>query len=119
MRQTVVVVGASLGGLRAAEQLRAQGFSGRVVVVGDESSLATIAVHLGNVTWSHEPLPLGSDVLVQVSAHGAARAAVVESVDAHGCTVRWLEPQRRVAPGQSVVFYDVTNRFVLGGGTAR
>ena len=90
-----------------------------VVVVGDESSLATIAVHLGNVTWSHEPLPLGSDVLVQVSAHGAARAAVVESVDAHGCTVRWLEPQRRVAPGQSVVFYDVTNRFVLGGGTAR
>jgi len=34
--QTVVVVGASLGGLRAAEQLRAQGFSGRIVVVGDE-----------------------------------------------------------------------------------
>lgn len=36
MPQTVVVVGASLGGLRAAEQLRAQGFSGRLVVIGDE-----------------------------------------------------------------------------------
>ncbi len=36
MPRTVVVVGASLGGLRAAEQLRAQGFDGHVVVVGDE-----------------------------------------------------------------------------------
>lgn len=34
--QTVVVAGASLGGLRAAEQLRTHGFSGRVVVVGEE-----------------------------------------------------------------------------------
>jgi NADPH-dependent 2,4-dienoyl-CoA reductase/sulfur reductase-like enzyme len=33
---TVVVVGASLGGLRAAEQLRAQGFDGSLVVLGDE-----------------------------------------------------------------------------------
>ena len=36
MSSTVVVVGASLGGLRAAEQLRAQGFDGSLVVVGDE-----------------------------------------------------------------------------------
>lgn len=36
MPPTVVVVGASLGGLRAAEQLRAQGFGGRLLVVGAE-----------------------------------------------------------------------------------
>ena len=30
-----------------------------------------------------------------------------------------VEPQRRVAPGQSVVFYDPSNRYVLGGGIAR
>jgi NADPH-dependent 2,4-dienoyl-CoA reductase/sulfur reductase-like enzyme len=35
-RQRVVVAGASLGGLRAAEGLRACGFTGEVVVVGDE-----------------------------------------------------------------------------------
>lgn len=35
-RATVVVVGASLAGLRAAEALRAEGFDGRVVLVGDE-----------------------------------------------------------------------------------
>src|SRR5690606_14848798 len=33
---TVVVVGASLAGLRAAEELRARGFDGRITVVGDE-----------------------------------------------------------------------------------
>lgn len=37
--QHVVVVGASLGGLRAAEQLRARGFEGRVTVIGEERHL--------------------------------------------------------------------------------
>jgi len=36
-RSTVVVVGASLAGLRAAEELRATGFGGRLVVVGAEA----------------------------------------------------------------------------------
>jgi 3-phenylpropionate/trans-cinnamate dioxygenase ferredoxin reductase component len=35
-RPTIVVVGASLAGLRAAEELRSQGFGGVVTVVGDE-----------------------------------------------------------------------------------
>ena len=33
----------------------------------------------------------------------------------HGLVVRWAEPQRRVAPGQSVVLYE--GDTVLGGGT--
>ncbi|MFF3349909.1 NAD(P)/FAD-dependent oxidoreductase [Streptomyces sp. NPDC002779] len=35
--RTVTVVGASLAGLYAARELRAQGFDGRLVIVGDES----------------------------------------------------------------------------------
>ncbi|MGH9100742.1 MAG: FAD-dependent oxidoreductase, partial [Acidimicrobiales bacterium] len=35
--QTFVIVGASLAGAKAAETLRAEGFDGRVVLVGDES----------------------------------------------------------------------------------
>jgi 3-phenylpropionate/trans-cinnamate dioxygenase ferredoxin reductase subunit len=34
--KTIAVVGASLAGLRSAEALRAQGFDGRVVIIGDE-----------------------------------------------------------------------------------
>lgn len=37
--RTVTVVGASLAGMRSAEHLRAQGFDGRLVVVGDEPHL--------------------------------------------------------------------------------
>ena len=36
MTSRVVVVGASLAGLRAAEELRARGFDGTITVVGDE-----------------------------------------------------------------------------------
>lgn len=39
MRRTIVVVGASLAGVRAAEALRAEGFDGRLVLVGDEAHL--------------------------------------------------------------------------------
>ena len=36
-----------------------------------------------------------------------------------GLRVDWQTPQRRVAPGQSVVFYDLDDRCVHGGGIAR
>ncbi len=62
--------------------------------------------------WADQPYV--GDVMVQCSAHGAA---VPASVD--GDTVRWRSPQRRVAPGQSVVFFDPTDSYVLGGGIAQ
>ena len=33
-------------------------------------------------------------------------------------TVAWREPQRRIAPGQSIVLYDGGDSYVLGGGHA-
>jgi tRNA-specific 2-thiouridylase len=35
-----------------------------------------------------------------------------------GTTARltWERPQRRISPGQTVVFYDPTDTHVLGGG---
>ncbi|MFM8015659.1 MAG: tRNA 2-thiouridine(34) synthase MnmA [Actinomycetota bacterium] len=93
------------------------------VVVGDEARLAREEIRVGAAMWSHEPPPLGSTVMVQTSAHGAAHAAVLEEVvsgaSSHGSfIVRLREPQRRTAPGQSVVLYDIDNRLVLGGGIA-
>jgi tRNA-uridine 2-sulfurtransferase len=31
-------------------------------------------------------------------------------------SINWHEPQRRVAPGQTVVMYDPSDTRVLGGG---
>ena len=51
-------------------------------------------------------------------ADAAAVSDMVAGVDAvpgGGAVVRWSSPQRRVAPGQSIVLYD--GGVVLGGGT--
>jgi tRNA-specific 2-thiouridylase len=55
---------------------------------------------------------------VQSSAHGRTSLARVEPQGDGSVCVRWETPQRRIAPGQSVVFYDVGDEFVLGGGVA-
>jgi tRNA-specific 2-thiouridylase len=85
------------------------------VSVGDESLLLcdTLLVHAP--TWAH--LPVEGPVLVQSSAHGATAAATIAR-DGDDVLVRWIEPQRRVSPGQSVVFYDAGDTLVLGGGIA-
>ena len=50
-------------------------------------------------------------LLVQTSAHGTPRWAEITPTE-----IRWEEPTRRVAPGQSVVFYE--DDEVVGGGLA-
>jgi tRNA-specific 2-thiouridylase len=83
-----------------------------IVVVGDEDDLYTDALRVGDVVWADQPY--AGEVMVQCSAHGAAMPAVL-----HGDVVQWVNPQRCVAPGQSVVFFDPTDRYVLGGAIAR
>jgi tRNA-specific 2-thiouridylase len=83
-----------------------------VVTVGGVDDLLDASVALAAVTWTDAPVT--GPVLVQASAHGAPRAAVVD-----GDVVTWDAPQRRVAPGQSVVLYDLDDTTVLGGGMVR
>ena len=85
------------------------------VKVGDERLLFADSLVVRGVTWAHEPFD--GEVLVQCSAHGTpAWATIVSAADE--VRVGWFEPQRRVSPGQSVVFYDATDTYVLGGGIA-
>ncbi len=86
------------------------------VRVGDESMLDVDTMRVGDMVWSHEPLE--GEVRVQCSAHGATNVATASVVDGE-VRLAWHSPQRRVAPGQSVVLYDLTDTFVLGGGIAR
>ena len=81
------------------------------VTVGSHDELLRPAVVLGDTAWAAAE-PQG-DVLAQVGAHGRPRPARYTP----GGVLAWAEPQRRVAPGQSVVLYD--GDVVLGGGIAR
>jgi tRNA-specific 2-thiouridylase len=87
---------------------------GRRVVVGPETMLLTESEVVGQVSWSSSVV--SGTVRVQCSAHGEANLAVVESDGDDNVVVRWREPQRRISPGQSAVFYDEAGDVVLGGG---
>jgi tRNA-specific 2-thiouridylase len=79
------------------------------VTVGEKHELLAIGQKVNNLGWSHEPLH--GEFLVQCSAHGQPMQATLD-----GDLLLWATPQRRVAPGQSVVLYRGDS--VVGGGTA-
>ena len=79
------------------------------ITVGSERDLLVDELEVTDMTWVDEPVT--GEVLVQCSAHGTPRPATIA-----GTTLRFAEPQRRVAPGQSVALYRGDD--VLGGGIA-
>jgi tRNA-uridine 2-sulfurtransferase len=84
------------------------------VTIGEAGDLRAGAVTLAELVWAHDPVE--GPVLAQCSAHGTAHPAHVELAE-DGATVTFDEPQRRVAPGQSVVLYR--DDLVVGGGIAQ
>jgi len=96
----------------------------RRVVVGGREDLLTKELPLEQVRWAGDldpPSIVGEVVHVQCSAHGRARPAVITAVtDAGGAGLCWVESQRRVAAGQSVVLYESADSAatVLAGGLA-
>lgn len=97
-RQRVVVVGASLAGIRAAETLRAEGFTGDLVVVGDEA---------------HAPYdrpPLSKEVLTAPVEPDVALRAVVDGFDATlepgvaGVALRVADREVDLSDGRTLAF---------------
>ncbi|CAB4795198.1 MAG: tRNA 2-thiouridine(34) synthase MnmA [Actinobacteria bacterium] len=86
------------------------------VTVGSAEDLLREREHVEQVVWTSSPS--AGDVLVQCSAHGEPQRATIRP-DGASIEVVWAEPQRRVAPGQSAVFYSLANDEVLGGGRVR
>jgi len=84
------------------------------VTIGDAGALLADRVDVADVVWAHGPVE--GPVLVQSSAHGAAVPATVRPGDDVTTSVEFEVPQRRVAPGQSVVLYR--GDLVVGGGIA-
>ncbi|MFT3853635.1 MAG: tRNA 2-thiouridine(34) synthase MnmA [Ilumatobacteraceae bacterium] len=81
------------------------------VVVGADADLLVDAQPFTDLVWS--AAPWSGEVRVQCSAHGATMPATLRDGE-----VRWQQPQRRIAPGQSLVFYDDNDQYVLGGALA-
>jgi tRNA-specific 2-thiouridylase len=86
------------------------------VTVGTAAELLVGEQPVRDVRWvSGSP---SGEVLVQCSAHGGAHRGVVSAGVVGAGVVRWAEPQRRVAPGQSLAVYDADDELVLGGAIA-
>ncbi len=91
----------------------------RVTVGPPEAALAT-GHDLHTVAWVDGAPTWGADgtacALAQCSAHGPAVSCTVRA-DADGLSVTFVEPQRRVAPGQTIALYDPAHPdSVLGSG---
>jgi tRNA-specific 2-thiouridylase len=83
--------------------------AGATVTVGRKADLLTERVRLDDLAWADGPV--ASALVAQTSAHGRPLPCQVE-----GAEVVFDEPQRRVAPGQSVVLY--AGDEVVGAGLA-
>jgi tRNA-specific 2-thiouridylase len=92
--------------------------AGRRVTVGDAEEATTRRVLLdpATLTWVDAPLVTGEAAVSQVSAHGRPAPCTFEVGD-DGPAVRFREPQRPVAPGQTVALYDPADPdAVVGAG---
>src|SRR5579862_2256331 len=96
-RPTFVIVGASLAGAKAAEELRAQGFDGRIVLIGEEPELP------------YERPPLSKDYLRGESEREGARVHEPAFYD---------DQQIELRTGTPAIALDLAGRRVLldGGG---
>lgn len=87
------------------------------VVVGSEKALFTydlVCNDLNFIPFDSLEQPLA--VQAKVRYRGTASPAIISPIAGTGCChVRFQNPQRAIAPGQAVVFYD--GQLVVGGGT--
>lgn len=88
------------------------------VTIGSLDDLMQSSLRVGDVVWASPSAsaPPAGEVLAQVSAHGQPLPATIAIDDDATVRITFATPQRRVAPGQSVVFYD--GETVRGGGIA-
>jgi tRNA-specific 2-thiouridylase len=92
----------------------------RRVTVGNAAAVMTSALTLAgpSVTWVDRPLVDGDRAVAQVSAHGRPAPCSVATTPA-GWRIHFDDPQRLVAPGQTVALYDAAEPdAVVGAGIA-
>jgi tRNA-specific 2-thiouridylase len=87
----------------------------QTVFVGPETLLSVTKIAADRARWTSGTTPeVGSDVMVQLRAHGEAMAAIVRRADDE-IEIELVKSTRSVAPGQTLALYDRDR--VLGSGT--
>ena len=85
------------------------------LVVGPEEELYREALEVEEANWIGDAPTEPFRAAAQIRSHAPAAPATVAPREGRRATVRFDEPRRAIAPGQSVVFYDGDR--VAGGGT--
>ena len=91
--------------------------AGNTVVAGGEEELYADGLEAEDANWLVEPPRAPIRVLAQIRYRSPASPAELTPGASRTLSVRFDEPQRAIAPGQSVVFYDGDR--LLGGATIR
>jgi len=87
----------------------------QTVFVGPETLLSVTKISADRARWTSGSTPkVGSDVMVQLRAHGEPMAAIVRRADDE-IEIELVSATRSVAPGQTMALYDGDR--VLGSGT--
>ncbi|MCY3863018.1 MAG: tRNA 2-thiouridine(34) synthase MnmA [bacterium] len=102
--------GLNLGGTDEPRYVTDVDIAAGRVTVGRREMLYTPTQEVIEIQWADGEVD--GPVDIQVSAHGTPAVGVVDQAG----RVNWAEPQRRVAPGQAVVFYQ--GDLVVGGAVA-
>lgn len=89
--------------------------AGNTVVAGGEEDLYADGLDADDANWLIEPPREPIPVLAQIRYRAPAVTARLTPGPSRSMRVHFDEPQRAIAPGQSVVFYDGDR--LLGGGT--
>jgi tRNA-specific 2-thiouridylase len=84
------------------------------VVVGSSDELLRDDVVIRDLNWLHDAPAIGEQLHVQLRHRASAVAAVVVACDDERVTLRLLQQQRAVTPGQSGVLYR--DDELIGGG---
>lgn len=89
-----------------------------VIYVGFKEELAKQSVEISDVNWqqdefSKEPF----DAFVKIRYNSPAKKAkVIPDSTANNAFIEFENQEYAVTPGQAAVFYDINNKFLIGGG---
>jgi tRNA-specific 2-thiouridylase len=89
----------------------------RRVVIGHKEDLSRDRLQADRLNWLVDEVPARFTCTAKIRYRHTAAEAEVHVLDEDRLSVRFVEPQFGVAPGQAVVLYD--NDRVLGGGWIR